>query len=163
MQSLSADSSQLAAETAAASQIEYAQANEWWRHVSRMRRQDLAMFTAIQGAALGLIAARLTALTLADTMLSAIAFMVALVGMNNERSLNYFLGAVWKRAVFIERASGISLLTAGSNALENAPWFVRTHSAFMPYYLIIILGWILVWLINFEPHIRNLIGHSVNL
>jgi hypothetical protein len=115
------------------------------------------MFTAIQGAALGLIAARLSHLTLADTMLSAVAFMVALVGMNNERSLHYFLGAFWRRAIDIERCCGLVSLTNAELALNTAPMFIRTHSAFMLYYSVITLGWITVWLINYEPHIRRFV------
>jgi hypothetical protein len=72
-------------------EVEYQQAHEWWRHLSTMRRQDLAMFAAIQGAALSIIGDQLLALNPTGAGLSIIAFLVAVMGLNNERQLHVHL------------------------------------------------------------------------
>jgi hypothetical protein len=82
--------------------LEYAQSNEWWRTLSSMRRRDLALFTAIEGAILTILSAQLLNLQTDGIILSIIGFIVSLLGLNNERRLYRYLFRFRERAIDIE-------------------------------------------------------------
>jgi hypothetical protein len=129
-------------------EVEYQQAHEWWRHLSTMRRQDLAMFAAIQGAALTIIGDRLLSLDPAGSALSIIAFLVALMGLNNERQLQAYLQGFRSRAIAIENLYGASLIKLGIEQAGRTCVLVPTHAAFGFYYAILAIGWIIIWIAN---------------
>lgn len=129
-------------------QIEYEQAHEWWRHLSNLRRQDLALFTTIQGAALTIIGDQLLSLKPANLALSVVAFLSALIGLNNERRVYAYLVGFRERALELERLHGASLMGRGVREAQNTQLLVKTQVAFAFFYLLLLAGWILIWVLN---------------
>ena len=132
-------------------QVEYEQAHDWWRHLSNMRRQDLALFTTIQGAALTIIGDQLLSLKPPNLALSVIAFLSALIGLNNERRVYAYLVGFRERALELEKLHGASLMDRGIKEAQNTPLLVNTQVAFGFFYLLLLAGWILIWILNVLP------------
>jgi len=136
-------------------QLEYEEANEWWRHTGKMRRLDVAIVTAIQAVALFVIGAKLLDMNLSQAAFSLIACAAALIGLTHERSLNYMLRAAWERSREIEAEQGLWLITRGQRELQRAPLFIRTHVVLMAYYLMLAAGWCVIWVAHYEPRLYD--------
>ena len=132
--------------------LEYTQANEWWRTLSQMRRRDIALFTGAQGAILALIGDQLPDKLQADGYgLTAIAFIVALIGINNERRLYGYLRGFRKRAQDIEtkyRDNEMSLIGSARKQVAGLSKTLGSSKAFLIYYGIIAVGWGTITAIN---------------
>ncbi len=131
-----------------AQRIEYGEANDWWRTLSQMRRRDIALFTGGQGAVLAIIGGELLNFGPEDWALSLVAFLIAIVGLNNERRLYAYLKAFRNRAERIEADHGMHLVSNAQRALSNLNRSVSSSSAFQLYYGIIAASWVLLWMAN---------------
>lgn len=131
--------------------LEYEQANEWWRMLSQTRRRDMMLFTGAQGAVLTIIGADLLALGPDQYALSAVAFVIALIGLNNEHRLYRYLAEFRERGMRIEKKHGMSLLTRATREVKQQRGrvrSVRSTLAFKGYYVLIAAGWLALWIIN---------------
>jgi len=128
--------------------LEWEQANEWWRMLSQMRRRDMMLFTAAQGAVLTIIGVNLLALGPDGYALSALAFLIALIGLNNERRLYRYLSEFRARGIRIEEQYGMLLLTKATEKVKKPRGSVRSTIAFQAYYASIAVGWLALWIIN---------------
>lgn len=113
-----------------------------------MRRRDIALFTGGQGAVLAIIGKELPNLGPDGWTLSAVAFLIALVGFNNERRLYRYLDGFRARAEELESDYGMALLKTARDSVRELKMTVSSTKAFQGYYLIIAIGWILVWIVN---------------
>ena len=128
---------------------EYGEANEWWRRLSRMRRRDLAFFTAIQGGAVSIIGSSLLALPAHGVALSIIAFLSAVVGLSNDRRLYAYIVGFRNRAMAIESVyDDLSLISTAQRQVQNTRFVMGSAVAFGGFYFVIAIGWILVWILN---------------
>ena len=128
--------------------LEYQQANDWWRTLSQMRRRDIALFTALEGAVLTIIGKNLLKLTADGFALSFIAFFIAIIGFNNERRLYLYLYKFRERAIKIEQNNNMSLLSDTTEAARSLRFSLGSTFAFRSYYAIIAIGWIFLWIVN---------------
>ena len=128
--------------------LEYEQANEWWRTLSQLRRRDMGLFTAAQGAVVAIIKSNLLTMGVDSFVLSAIAFIIALIGLNNEIRLYTYLRTMRARAMKIEGRHRMGLLRSATAAVRDLRWTGRSSRVFAAYYTIIGAGWLLVWAIN---------------
>ncbi len=135
-------------ELTSAEKTEYEQANEWWRTLSQLRRRDIALFTAAQGAVLTILKGELLALKPYGYALSAIAFFIAVIGVNNERRLYRYLHIMRARAMAIEKEHGMSLLTAPVLDIKKLRFSLGSSVAFSLYYGLLGVGWLLLWAMN---------------
>jgi hypothetical protein len=127
---------------------EYEQANEWWRKISEMRRHDLAAFTAIQGAALTVIGDHLLDMKAHQLLVSLVAFVVLLVGYNNERRLSAFLEKIVERSCAIEQQRRMTLLSNARDYMNTRPGIVKTTRTFGAFYVAAGSSWVVIWLMN---------------
>jgi len=132
-----------------AAKIEYEQALNFFHNHSQLRRQGIAFVTTVEGAMLTIIGNNLVSMEAPHIALSVIGFFVALLGINNERRLIAFTIGYLKRARKIESVSGMSLLYDGYENMKKKPLLVSNTSAFVIYYVLIVVFWISVWLYNF--------------
>jgi hypothetical protein len=128
--------------------VEYEQANEWWRCLSAMRRHDIFLFTGVQGGVLTIIGNNLLSMSPRDIVLSIIAFVVSLIGLNNERRLYSYLQGFRARAIEIERLVGMSLIQSGTQQVGKTRATVSNTIAFSAFYALMATGWIVIWAIN---------------
>ena len=128
--------------------LEYQQANDWWRTISQMRRRDIGLFTALQGAVLTIIGKKLLHLEADGFALSFIAFLIAILGFNNERRLYLYLYKFRGRAIAIEQKHNMSLLSEATSAVQKLRFTLGSTFAFRVYYGIIAIGWIVLWIAN---------------
>jgi len=127
---------------------EYENALELSRQYSGFRRQDMAFVTTAQVAILSIIGTKLLSMDLANTLLSIIAFFVLILGINNERRLSaYMTGSIW-RANQIEKDYDMSLLRQGRKVVAAKKLLFSNVFVFPIYYLIFIITWIIVWILN---------------
>lgn len=106
------------------------------------------MFTTIQGAAITIVGDQLLSLDVRGLALSIIAFLVAVIGLNNERNLNSHLIGFRQRAIELEDEHGASLVRAGMDQAKKTPGLMLTHSTFRAYYVLLVIGWVVIWILN---------------
>ena len=128
--------------------LEYLQANEWWRTLSQMRRRDIALFTALQGAILTIVGKNLLTLEIDGFALSIIGFLIAIIGFNNEYRLYAYLFNFRKRAIEIEKNHNMSLLYYSHRIVREKRFMLGSSLTFRIYYTIIAIGWVLLWVTN---------------
>jgi hypothetical protein len=127
---------------------EYEEANEWWRTLSRMRRQDMTLFITIQGAIVTVIGLQLLNMDPKSIVLSIFAFSSALLAFNNERRLYGYLYGFRQRALEIEKKTGMELIKMGMKEVARKRIIVRSSISFSFYYALIALCWVAIWLLN---------------
>ncbi|MBA7680979.1 hypothetical protein ES703_89305 [subsurface metagenome] len=128
--------------------LEYEQANNWWRTLSQMRRRDMMLFTAAQGAVLAIIGRELLTLSPGGYALSIIAFLFAVIGFFNERRLYRYLDEFRNRAKAIEYKYKMTLLTSAHEKVKKQRFSLPSTLAFSAYYAIIGVGWVVLWILN---------------
>ncbi len=127
---------------------EYETAVSQFRHFASLRRQDMAFVTTFQTAMLVFIKDRLNELSLTDFFLTIIAFLVLVMGLNNERRLYAYMFGYMKRARQIEINWGMSVLHYGYESVKKLKYLKSNRDTFQIYYFIFILLWFIIWLIN---------------
>jgi hypothetical protein len=128
--------------------MEYHEANEWWRSISRMHRTDMAFFTTAQGAVLGLIGDKLFNMSFGHIVLSLMAFLLVFIGIHNEVRLYGYLLGFRRRGEAIERELNISLMTSAVDNAKKAKWTMQRRTMFVSYYVLLAFGWIVIWIRN---------------
>ena len=128
--------------------LEYEQANEWWRQISRMRRQDLALFTAIQGGIITVIGDKLSSMDAKSFILSLMGFCAAAIWFNNERRLYSYLYGFRHRAIEIEKKHGMALIKIGQDEVKATKFLLPSRIGFSIYYALVVIGWVVIWILN---------------
>jgi hypothetical protein len=131
-----------------AAKLEYEKAIEQFIYYSSLRRQDMAFVTTVQAAILSITGNKLLNLDLVSVLLSAIAFFVLLLGINNERRLAAYMAGYIRRANQIEKEYDMSLLKIGKQEINNRRFLISNTIVFPLYYIILIITWIIVWVLN---------------
>lgn len=132
-------------------QWEYREANTWWRTLSNMRRRDIAFFTAAEAAILTIIGKDLLALSSAYAILSCMGFVIALIGINNERRLYSYIQGFRKRAEEIEENDDgpmFSIHYAREKVKGLQGTTIPSTIAFQIYYTLFALAWVAIWFLN---------------
>lgn len=128
---------------------EYSEAVKRQIHFTSMRRQGIAFVTAFQGAVLSVIKNDLLKMDMAYFLLSAIAFFVLLLGLNNECRLYIQMKAIVRRLKGIESKFGMRIYRLSTRVGRRSKFVLSNHTFFMLYYLIFIIVWIVIWVRNF--------------
>ncbi len=87
-------------------------------------------------------------LSLFHVLLSVIAFAVTLLGFNTERRLSTYMGEYARRATELGRNFGMNLLGGARDIVKQQKLLVSNKLMFKLYYLMLAVGWIIVWLVN---------------
>ncbi|OZC01305.1 hypothetical protein [Rubricoccus marinus] len=87
------------------------------------------------------------ALDLRGYALAIFGLIVCLVAWNNERRIGAYMEGYRKRAIEIERGSGVSLITKGKERADTAGTF-SNRKVFQLYYFVMLVGWIAVLVAN---------------
>ncbi|MBI5839114.1 MAG: hypothetical protein HZB19_03345 [Chloroflexi bacterium] len=128
---------------------EYEEANEWWRTLSKMRRQDMTLFITLQGAVVTVIGPQLLHMDPKSIVLSIFAFSSTLLAFNNERRLYGYLYGFRQRALEIEKKRGMALIKSGLNEVGRKKILMRSSVSISWYYALIAICWIVLWILNF--------------
>ena len=127
---------------------EYGHALGWWRDISQMRRRDIALFSGGQGAAIIFVGRDIDLIGLDIWAVAVLAFLLALIGLNNEYRLASYMNAFRERAKDIERDShGMLLVTTALADRDKLRFKFASQYVFQFYYLIIIVGWLLLFVL----------------
>jgi len=132
-----------------AERAEYQEANIWWRTLSDMRRRDIALITASQGAILAIIKEQVIGFKfdLFSYAFGGLAVAIALLGVLNERRLYSYLRFFRARGIQIEKAHGMRLMTdATEGTVAATPW--KSSPLFQAYYWLLACLWTVLLLIN---------------
>jgi hypothetical protein len=108
----------------------------------------MAFVTTVQGAVLTIIRERLLDLDPSSLLLSVIAVFVLLLGVNSERRVSAYMVGNMRRANEIELEYGMSLLSSGRREVRERKLLFANRIVFPFYYLIFIVVWIGVWILN---------------
>lgn len=128
--------------------LEYETAVEQYRHMSSLRRQDIAFVTTVQGAVFSVVGSKLLALDSAALCLSLIAVVVLLVGINSEWRLAAYMKAYMKRIREIEAEYGMSLLSLAGIELSKQRRLLSNSVVFPFYYIVFLLVWVSILILN---------------
>jgi hypothetical protein len=135
-------------ELTSSARLEYETTVAQYQNCTTLRRQDMVFVTAIQGAVVSIVGNELLSLDLGRFVLSGIAFVVVLLGLNSERRLSAYMTGYSARALEIERAFGLRALRAGVTEVKKTRWLASNSAAFPAFYLANGLGWITIWIAN---------------
>lgn len=127
---------------------EYEIAINMFRQFATLRRQDMAFMTTVQAGVLTIVKDNLLVLGSAHFLLTAIAFLVLLMGCNNERRLSAYMLGYMKRARKIEEEFGISVLHDGFDTVKRTRFLISNRWTFPLYYLVFSLLWFVIWILN---------------
>ena len=128
--------------------LEYETAIEQYRHMSNLRRQDIAFVTTVQGAIFSIIGNKLLALDSPSLCLSFIAVLVLFIGLNSEWRLATYMKAYMQSIKQIEAENGLSLLSTAGQALQRQKMLLSNSAVFPAYYIVFMLVWGGIWLLN---------------
>lgn len=127
--------------------LEYEAALDHYRHFSSLRRQDMAFVTTVQGAALAILGPELV--RLADPrswLLSLIAVLVLLLGLNSERRASAYMTRFACRAREIESQWGMHLLSSLPQGLPKRRVLISNATVFPLFYVVSIAAWMFLCL-----------------
>jgi len=130
-----------------AAKVEYEQAHEMWRLYTQLRRRDLMLFTAFQGAIITLAGENILNMTGKDYALAILAMFISIIGVNNERRLACYMWGYRDRGKEIEEESGMSLLSIAEKRAKR-DWSIPNRYFFPAYYFIFALLWIAGFMYN---------------
>ena len=136
---------------------EYASVMEEYRHYTQLWRQDMAFITTVQSAVLVAIGEKLAEMNLAHWLLSFVAFSVLLLGINSQRRLGAYLAGYKKRVSDIEETHNLKLMQYGEKGVRVRKWQVSNQKVFPIYYLVFLLVWIGIWIVNLILRILSLL------
>jgi hypothetical protein len=141
-------STDLVRDVAATHVLEYQTAIEQYQHCTTLRRQDLAFVTTAQGAALTIIGKDLLRLDLGSIVLSVVAFLLLLLGLNSERRLAAYMKGYLARALEIESAYDLRILRRGAAEVQRRRALLSNSIMFPVYYVLFACAWLLIWSLN---------------
>ena len=127
--------------------IEYEQAFEMFRYLSGLRRQSLAFVTVVQGAIITIIRDQLHDLDTFGIFMSILAFIVVIIGQNNERRIARYMKGFMERVRTIEKVNNMFLLGLGYRKAHSGFGILRNTLTFPIYYLLLASGWIVIWIL----------------
>ena len=127
---------------------EYETAINQFQHFATLRRQDMAFVTTVQIGILVIVKDRLLTFDLTYFLLTIIAFLVLVMGCNNERRLSSYMVGYMDRARKIEKQFGISVLHIGFEKVQSTKFLISNRTTFPLYYITFILLWIVIWILN---------------
>lgn len=119
-----------------------------FRHFASLRRQDMAFATTVQGAVLAIVKDHIVSLGPADFLLTLLAFLVLLMGLNNERRLSSYMCGYMDRARQIEDQFGMKVLHIAFDWVQRERLLVSNRKTFPLYYLIFATLWLTIWTLN---------------
>lgn len=126
--------------------LEYEHALAQYTHHMQLRRQDMAFVSTVQVAVLTIIGKNLLHFDLTALVLSIIAFLVLLMGLNNERRTTAYMIGYIQRANEIETLTGMSLNKRAVFEVKKRKLLISNTIIFPLYYVAFFVGWIVIWL-----------------
>jgi len=135
-------------ELPAKAKAEYEAALTQFRHFASLRRQDMAFATTVQAAVLAIAKDHLLSLGMAESLLTGLAFLVLVMGLNNERRLSAYMFGYMDRARQIEQEFGMTVLHSGFDRVQKKKLLVSNQTTFPFYYLVFAALWVTIWILN---------------
>lgn len=129
-------------------EVEYRTAIELYCQFTDIRRQDIAFITTAQGAVLTIIGTELLKMSISDLLLSVIAVVLLVIGLNSERRLTAYMKGYMERARDIEDKAEMSLLRQAHDEVLKRKGLISNALAFPCYYGAFVLVWVVVWVFN---------------
>jgi hypothetical protein len=130
------------------SKTEYDNALSQLRSYGGHGRQDMVFVTTVQGVVLTIIGSSLPNLNMAGFLLSIIAFLVTLLGINSQRRLNAYMSGYMHRARQIEMKYNMSLVQIGRKEIQSKKWLFPNNTMFLIYHFALLISWIAIWTVN---------------
>ena len=134
---------------------EYQCANANYNHFSDIRRQDMAFATTVQAAVLTIVNSHLLDLNTPKFLLTLIAFLVLVIGINSERRVSAYMAGYMVRAKQIEDSYSMALLHEGTRAVQGTKLLLPNRRTFLLYYTAFIAAWLVIWLLNVSLMLRH--------
>ena len=127
---------------------EYEGALAQYRHFASLRRQDMMFVTVVQGAVLAVIKEDVFGLTSAHVLLTVVAILVAMLGLNSERRLSAYMRGYMRRAKDIEDKNQMSFLHDGTVEVNKRKLPLPNLVAFSICYVAFMTAWPVIWIAN---------------
>lgn len=125
--------------------LEYESALDQFRHYSSLRRQDMAFVTTVQAAVFTVIGPDGLHLDARGWLLSSIAALVLLLGLNSERRLSAYMESCMTRGREIEKRWGMALLCGSRAGLGRRKTLLSNSVVFPLYYALFVVVWLIIW------------------